>query len=137
LTGEIQQLLKELSGDLKQLQAQLTANKQEHPSPIPGTATDPDLYGAQALEQASGKQLPIQLEVDTKPTAATRPGGGVGEPSEQVMSATPQTEPEAAQLADTAAEEPASQRRPIPPEYRPVFERLSPKSGVMTEGEGR
>jgi len=126
LKQEIQQLLKQLSGELKQLQAQLTAKTRDQPSPLPGTATDPNLYDAQAaLEQASGKPLPIQLEVDTQSTATTRPGGGVGQPSEQVMSATPQQEPEAAQLADTVAEEPPSQRRPIPPEYRPVFERLS------------
>lgn len=127
LKADIQQLLKELSGELKQLQVQLEAeHRSNQPRPAPGTSTDPDLYGGTtSLENATGSPLPIQLDVDTQPTSTTRRGGGVGEPSGQIANATPQQTPEDATLAEHPTEEDATHRQPIPPEYRPVFERLS------------
>jgi hypothetical protein len=127
LKADIQQLLKELSSELKQLQAQLDTTSHNQPSPLPGTATDPSLYDARtSLPQAAGAPLPIQLQVDAQPTAAPRPGSGVGDPSEQVASADPKQQAESAQLAQRPIEEEfARPHQPIPPEYRPVFERLS------------
>jgi len=114
----------------------MDAKRQNEPNPLPGNATDPQLYdAASALEKASGNQLPIQLDVDTQPTSTTRRGGGTGEPSGQVAHATPQQAPEDAQLADQAAKEQPVQRQAIPPEYRPVFERLSHPSAQSSSTE--
>jgi len=125
LKADIQQLLKEMSQELQQLQEQLVEHK-DLPNPTPGTATDPQLYeDAASLEKAAGAQLPIQLEVDQEPSASKRRAGGVGEPSDQVADASPQQTPEDVTLGEQAAEEQAVSRHPIPPEYRPVFERLS------------
>ena len=127
LKADIQQLLTELSGELKQLQAQLDAQAKQHeqPSPAAGTSTDPQLYdAASGLENAAGERLPIQLDVDTQPTATKRRGGGVAEPSKEVADARPQ-QPEDAALAEQGAAEQGVVRQAIPPEYRPVFERLS------------
>jgi hypothetical protein len=126
LKADIQQLLKEMSQELQQLQEQLVEHK-DLPNPTPGTATDPQLYeDAASLEKAAGAPLPIQLEVDQQPASSKRRAGGVGEPSEQVADASPQQTPEDVTLGEQAAEEQAVSRQPIPPEYRPVFERLSP-----------
>ena len=128
LKADIQQLLTELSGELKQLQAQLDADAKQHdqPSPAAGTSTDPQLYDAASqLENAAGDRLPIQLDVDTQPTATKRRGGGVAEPSKEVADARPQQQPEDVALAEQGATEQGVARQAIPPEYQPVFERLS------------
>ncbi|MBI3312203.1 MAG: hypothetical protein HYZ88_01590 [Candidatus Omnitrophica bacterium] len=126
LSGEIRQLLKEMSGELKQLQAQLDAKQQDQPHPLPGTSTDPDLYDrSSTLDSRQGSQLPILFDADQQLTSSARRGGGVGEPSQRVAGATPQQPSEDATLADQADEETPIQRQAVPPEYRPVFERLS------------
>lgn len=122
--AEIQQLLKEVSGEVKLLQAQLAAaNDQPHPEP--GTSTDAELYGtAEALDRAKGSPLPVQLDTDTVETKDERPGGGVGQPAGEAVAATPQVQAEDAQLSEQPLEETPAARQTIPPEYRPVFERL-------------
>jgi hypothetical protein len=135
LKADIQQLLKELSGELKQLQTALESDNPAQPNPMPGTTTDSQLYddSVSQLERAAGNRLPVQLEVDTQPTATTRRGSGVGEPSEEVADDLPQQQPEDVTLAAQGALEQGLTRQTIPPEYRPVFERLSdtpqPSSG--------
>lgn len=122
--AEIQQLLKEVSGELKQLEAQLAAAK-EQPQPEPGSSTDPNLYEApMAPEQPQGVALPIQLTTDTAQTEQQRPGGGVGRPSDRATAATPQVQAEEAQLSEEPLEEISAARQPIPSEYREVFDRL-------------
>lgn len=127
LKADIQQLLKELSTELKQLQTELeAAQRQDHANPAPGTSTDPNLSGDSAqAKQAAGNRLPVQLEVDTQPTASTRRGGGVGKPSTEVADALPQQQLEEATLSDVRTTETGVAPQSIPPEYRPVFERLS------------
>lgn len=127
LKGDIQQLLKELSTELKQMQTELeAAQRNGQANPMPGTSTDPNLYGDSAqAKQAAGNRLPVQLEVDTQPTASTRRGGGVGKPSTEVADTLPQQQPEEASLSDVRTTETGVAPQAIPPEYRPVFERLS------------
>jgi hypothetical protein len=135
LKAEIQQLLKEVSGQLQELQAQLAAaQNQVHPEA--GTTTDPNLYGGSAaaeLPRAAGGALPIQLQTDEQQAAAQRPGGGVGKPSGTVADDAPQASPEDAQLSGQPLEEPASSRQPVPPEYRSVFERLQRQDAQPSE----
>ncbi len=126
LKAEIQQLLKDLQGELQHLQAQVAAQQKELPNPMPGTSTDPQLYGtSEQLEHAKGAPLAIQLGMDAQPTSAARPGGGVGKPSGQVSGAAPQQQPKDAVLAEHPTEESATWRQRIPPEYQGVFERLA------------
>ena len=128
LRGDIQQLLKDMSAELKALQAQLSVEQQkqlQQPS-SPGTATDPNLYGdASPLEPAHGSQVPIQLNTDTQATSSARRGGGVGQSSGRASDASPQQRAENVGLAEQGAPEQGLQRQSIPPEYRPVFEKLS------------
>jgi len=124
MQSEIQQLLKEVSGELQELQTQLAA-AQDQPHPAPGTSTDPELYGhATALDRSSGALLPIQLDTDAEETKARRPGSGVGKPSGDVSTETPKALAENAQLSDTSVEETSTARQPLPPDYRNVFDRL-------------
>jgi len=124
LKADIQQLLKELSGELKDLQAQLASSSQE-PHPEAGTSTDPELYGPRATpEPATGESVAIELSTDTQPTQASRRGGGVGQPSGKVSGTGPQVTPEDAQLSETPLEEQPVSRQPVPPEYRRIFDRL-------------
>lgn len=127
LKADIQQMLQELSTELKQLEAQLQEEtRHNQPNPAPGTSTDPNLYEqASPLERTSGRALPIQLDVDQPATSSARKGGGIGRPSGQAANATPQQQPEEVALAEQTSEEAGGQRQAIPPEYRPVFERLS------------
>ena len=130
LKGDIKRALKELSTELKTLQAQLQA--QQVPVPEPGTSTDPQLYGAASLEPPPGatSRLPLQLQVDAQPTASPRlRRGELGEPSGDVASDAPQQAVEEAQLAAEAAPESAAHQQAIPPEYQMVFERLYHKEG--------
>ncbi len=128
LRADIQQALKELSGELKTLQAQLEA--QHVAAPAPGTSTDPELYGAASLEPPPGatSRLPLPLEMDTHATAAVRQGGGLGAPSRDIGTQTPRQAREATQLAAEAAPESATHQHAIPPEYQPVFEQLEGSS---------
>ena len=128
LKADIQRALKELSGELKTLQAQLEA--QHVPAPTPGTSTDPELYEAASLEPPPGatSRLPLALEVDTHAASSPRPGGGFGAPSGEIGTETPQQAREDAQLAAQAAPESAVHQQAIPPEYQPVFERLKGSS---------
>jgi hypothetical protein len=115
-----------MSAELKQLQTELQQQRTDQPTPAAGTSTDPELFeDASKLEPAAGGPLPIQLDVDTQPASKTRRGGGVGSPSTEAEDAPFQVQPESAQLAESGAEAAASRRQAIPPEYRPVFERLS------------
>ena len=133
LKADIQELLKELSGELKDLQAQLASSSQE-PHPQAGTSTDPELYGPRTTpEQAAGESVAIQLKTDTQPTQASRRGGGVGQPSGEVSGAGPQVKPEDAQLSEAPLEEQPVSRQPVPPEYRRVFDRLH-AGGTPPEG---
>ena len=124
MQSQIRQLLKEVSGELQELQAKL-AKAQEQPNPAPGTSTDPELYGsAAALDRSTGAPLSIQLDTDTAQTQSRRPGGGVGKPSGDVSADTPQVLTENAQLSDAPLEETPEARQPLPPDYRGVFDRL-------------
>lgn len=129
LKADIQQLLKELSSELKNMQAEMeaTQSNSKEPSPLAGGATDPNLYEQSAkLDPASGSRLPIQLEVDTTPTTSPRRGSGTGQASKEASDALPQQEPESASLSDVRTTEQGQARHAIPPDYQPVFERLSP-----------
>ena len=124
LREDIQQLLKEVSGELKQLQAQMAA-AEHHSPPEAGMSSDPNLYESpMPLERSAGEAVPIQLKTDTAQTAAQRPGGGVGTPSGEVSSAMPRTQAEDAQLSDQPLEETPVSRQPVPPEYQSVFDQL-------------
>jgi len=127
LKADIQHLLKELSGELQTLQEELAARQEDLSAAPPGTTTDPELYGeASRVDRPTGNALPIQLGVDTNPTATSRRGGGVGTPSGRTSSASPQQPLEAVSLSEETTDEEAVHRQSIPPEYQPVFERLSP-----------
>jgi len=127
LKAEIQELLKEVSGELKDLQAQL-ASATDQPKPEAGTGTDPNLYEAPMTLEDGGDPLAIQLPSDTAPTEARRPGGGVGQPSGEVSGAAPQTQAQEAQLSEQPLEEAPASRQPVPEEYRDVFDRLQRRS---------
>jgi len=133
MKGEIQRLLKEVSGELQQLQTQLAA-AQRQPDPKAGTSTDPELYESPAAEDRAGgtQKVPIILPTDTAATKTPRPSAGVGRPSGEVSPATPQMTSEEASLTDRPAEETPSARQPIPPEYRSVFDRLQ-REGPLSE----
>ena len=124
---EIQQLLKEVSGELKQLQAQLEAAN-DQTAPAAGTSADPQLYEPpmplDLVRSSSGQALPVQVETDAGRTQKTRPGGGAGQASGEMANAVPQAEREPAQLSDEPREEPSVSRQPVPPEYRDIFDRL-------------
>lgn len=123
LKADIQQLLKELSGELKNLQEQLAAA--ELLTPEAGTSTDEQLYGAaEPMARAAGPSLPIQLKTDTAETSAQRPSGGLAEPSGEIAGAAPQVAPEAAELSPDSLEGSAVSRQRVPPEYQSVFDRL-------------
>lgn len=125
LKAEIQELLKEVSGELKHLQAQLAVAHPETGS-APGTSTDPELYEApMPIGPDATSALPMALGTDTAQTKTPRPGGGVGEASEKVASEAPREPIEDAQLSEVPLEERAVGRHVIPPEYRDVFERLN------------
>ena len=126
MKAEIQALLKEVSGELKQLQSQLAAAK-AGAAASPGAATDPELYGASApLESPDdGEALPIQLQTDTAQTQTKRPNSGVGRPAGEILPDAPQAQAEDAQLSEAPREEKAAERHVVPPEYRTVFDRLN------------
>lgn len=134
LKGEIQQLLKEMSGQVKELQGQLSQMEQNPPPP--GTDTDPDSLFDETtpLDPLTGAPLPMQLETDAATTKAARRGGGTGKPSGDVGTEGPEQQvQDDAQLSTTPTEQAAVTRQPVPPEYRPVFERL--QSTPPTQGE--
>lgn len=126
LQQDIQQLLKEVSGEIHTLQAQIAAAKGQ-PPPTAGTTTDPELYGASELLGPTGAgNIPIQLKTDaTATTSRARAGSGVGRPSGEVATTAPSATPEPAQLSDDPIEEPPGSRDTVPPEYRDVFDRLN------------
>ena len=126
LQQEIQQLLKEVSGEIRTLQAQIATAKGQ-PPPTAGTTTDPELYGtSEPLGQVGDGTVPIQLKTDTAAaTSAARAGNGVGRPSGEVSTANPTAKAEPAQLSDEPLEEPPGSRETVPPEYRDVFDRLN------------
>jgi hypothetical protein len=129
LKADIQQLLHEMSGEIEQLQAQLSTIEQSQSQPTIGTSTDPELYEAPAkLEGAGTSTLPIHLQTDTAPIQSQRAGGGTGTPSGTVDSARPTAKAEEVQLADEPLEERAASRQVVPPEYRTVFDRLRKSS---------
>lgn len=125
LKADIQQLLKEMSGELKNLQAQLES-AQEQERPEAGKGTDPDLYGDRAKleELPNTTPLPIELKTDTRATKSGRPSGDIGKPSDEVANAAPKTEAQAVSLSDQPLEEAGSTRQPVPAEYRPIFDEL-------------
>ena len=137
LKAEIQELLKEVSGELRQLQSQLAAAKVET-APAPGTGTDSELYGASApLEPSAENALPIQLQTDAASTQTKRPASGVGRASGEVLSDAPQTQAEQAQLSDVPLEEKATGYNVVPPEYRTVFDRLNRGRTQPTTNEAK
>jgi len=128
LKAEIQQLLKEVSGELKNLQAQLEAANAQ---PEAGTTTDPNLYGdASALEDMTAQSpIPLELKTDTGATQKPRAGGGVGKPTGEISPDGPRTKAEEAHLSEQPLEETAASRQPVPAEYRSVFDRLQRQRG--------
>lgn len=133
LKAQIQELLKEVSGELKDLQAQL-ASANDQPKPQAGTGTDPNLYeGPTPMERPSGAALPIQLQTDTVQTKSQRPGSGTGKPSGEASSSAPQTSAEEASLSDAPLEESSASREVVPPEYRTIFEQLRSHSSQPSE----
>jgi hypothetical protein len=133
LKAEIQQLLREVSGELQELQQQLAAAPPQNVS-TPGTGTDPKLYESpMPLTPQTGAPLSIQLPADAIPTSAPRPGGGVGAASREVLREGPSARPEDAQLSDQPLEEPPSDRQVVPPEYRSVFDQLRAPQAPSTE----
>jgi hypothetical protein len=137
LREDIQTLLKQVSGELQQLQAQLAA-AQDAPPPQPGTSTDPQLYESamSPSERRGGVEgaLPIQLSTDAAPTSARRRGSSSSaEPAADVASADPTAQPEAASLSEVPLDEPAAARQPVPLEYQDAFNRLgSRQPGAST-----
>ncbi len=129
LQQDIQQLLKDVSGEIQTLQAQIAAATGQ-PPPTAGTTTDPQLYGtSELLGQTGAGNIPIPLKTDaTATTSSARAGSGVGRPSAEVAAATPSATPEPAQLSDDPREESPGSRDTVPPEYRDVFERLNRRS---------
>ncbi len=124
MRAEIQELLKEVSGELQQLQVQLAAT-QNNPQPAPGSGTDSKLYGgAEPLPSGSGSQVPIQLKTDRAPSKTPRSAGGTGRPSEEISGERPKAQAESAELSEQPLEEPAAVPQPIPPAYRSIFDRL-------------
>ena len=125
LKADIQQLLKEMSGELKDLQAQLEASK-DHAQPNAGTSTDPNLYGdSERLEDVTAKNpLPLQMKTDSAATKGGRPGISIGKPSGDVSAAAPQVQAQDAQLTDQPLDESTATRQPVPAEYRSVFDQL-------------
>lgn len=125
LKGEIQQLLRQVSGELKQLQAQLD-NTKSPSQPDAGTGTDAQLYDTAPSELGPSGHTPmaIQLKTDIGEIKTLRPGGGVGEASDAASGDGPKTAAENAQLSETPIEESASVRQTVPPEYVGVFDRL-------------
>ncbi len=136
LKAEIQGLLKQVSGELKELQAQLE-NAQDLPKPEAGTSTDPELYGrdAEPPSPKGSREVPVQLQTDEKQVKTQRPGGGTGKPSTAASAATPKTKTEAVALSEAPLEETATSRQSVPPEYRGVFDRVHRPSGQPTEQE--
>ena len=131
LKADIQQLLKEVSGELKQLQAQMDASQHQ---PQIGTSSDPNLYDAPTpVDTTTGSALPIQLQTDQATTKTPRPGSGVGRPLGEVSAASPQAKAEAAQLSDQPLEETPVPREAVPPEYRPIFDRLHQQTTQPSE----
>ena len=133
---EIQQLLKEVSGELKQLQNQLELSQQNQPPPAPGSATDPDLYGeSEKLDPAKGEEVPIQIQPDEAPTKTPRAGGGTGASAKnEIGREGPRTGREDAQLSETPTAESSAEKQAIPPEYHDVFDRLNRTPTPTTEG---
>lgn len=128
LKGDIKQLLEQLSEELQSLQARVDPQRLDRPHPEPGTSTDPQLYDDADLSppaDAAQRRVPVQLRVDQQALTARRPGGGVGEPSDEVATTGPQQLEEDAQLSEDPVGAEAVTRHAIPPEYQPVFERLS------------
>lgn len=134
LKGEIQQLLKEMSNDLKDLQSQINADDQ--PKPQAGTGTDPNLYGdAESLESGGNNSMAVQVKADRAQTANTRQAGGVGRPAGEVGTTAPKAQAEDASLSDQPIEEAPTTRSAVPVEYRSVFEQLRrpTNTGEMTQ----
>lgn len=132
LKTDIQQLLKEVSGELKQLQAQMDAAQQQ---PQAGTGIGSGLYEAPTPVDVTtgGASMPVQLQTDQATTKTPRPGSGVGRPSGEVSAATPQAKAEAAQLSDQPLEETPVPREAVPPEYRSIFDRLHQQTTQPSE----
>jgi len=125
LKAQIQELLHEMSGEIEQLQAQLSSLEKSQSPPTIGASTDPELFeAAEPLDGPAGASLPIQLQTDTTQIRSQRPGGGTGTPSDTVDNARPTAKAEDVQLAEEPLEERAASRQVVPLEYRTVFDRL-------------
>lgn len=134
LRAEIQQLLKEVSGELKDLQRQL-AQVQAEPIPNAGTESNPNLYeDAMQLDPLTGTPVPIAITPDTGKTSAPRKTEGVGEAGGEVSTDAPTSQSEDATLSDAPVDERAVNRQVVPPEYRDVFDRMNrPAEEPQTE----
>ena len=126
LQQDIQQLLKELNTELKQMQADM-GQSSDQSAPPPGTETDSNLYGdATPLDPAGGAPMPIQFDVDEQAgPSAKRKGSGTGKPSGKVSAEAPQAVAEDVAAAEQSQQESAVSRQPIPPDYQSVFEHAS------------
>lgn len=123
MKAEIQGLLKQVSGELKDLQAQL-AKTENLPKPEAGTTTDPNLYEAPAPLEQGSRGLPVQLRTDQAAVKTPRQAGGIGKVSTEASPSAPQVQPEQAELSSDPLEETSTTRQSVPPEYRGVFDRL-------------
>lgn len=136
LRGDIQKLLKEMQGELQEIQAQLEQQADKE-GPSAGQGTDPNLYGdAQMPPSILGNEskVPLQLETDTERIESKRKAGGVGSASyEGVSTEGPSAKREEAFLAEQPLEETAGARRAVPPEYQSVFESLYQRTGETNE----
>ena len=125
MKADIQQLLKEVSGQLETLQHEL-ANAQPG---APGTSADPTLYDAASpLEPSAGGTVPVTLTTDEAASTRPRAGGGVGSRSPTASRTAPKSDEEDAKLTEAPREESGATRQPIPFEYRDVFDRLNQPS---------
>ena len=133
LKAEIQQLLKDVSGELQQLQSQLAAS-QDHTPTTPGTGSDPQLYeSSMPTDPVTGRPVPIQLKTDTNSAISKRQSSGVGNPSGEVSGEAPTVSPQDAQLSDKPLQESATARQMVPFEYRDVFGRLHRRNPQTSE----
>lgn len=133
LKADIQRLLKEVSGELKQLQ-QALAEANSEPPPRPGMDTDPNLYDApEPLDDQAGAPLPIQLNTDRAPASAKRPGAGSGQPGEEIARDAPTAQRELAELSAQPTEETPMSRESIPPDYREVLDQLRQRTPPSNE----
>jgi hypothetical protein len=132
LKADIKEMLRELQAEMQQMQDQLH-QQQDIPAVIPGgQRTSDDLYAQpEAIDPVAQGDAAIQLRADTEASDAARPATGSGSGAaigDDISDDAPKLQAEDAALSDESGTESGASRQRIPPEYRPVFERLSPST---------